>query len=93
MNLYALFPTITSVLFLFMGLFVYLKNKKQLINQVYLLFCLSVFLWLFPFSLMYWSRNIITAYHYAKIGFIGVLTIPICMFYFVAVFLNKDKHY
>ena len=93
MNLYALFPTITSVLFLFMGLFVYLKNKKQLINQVYLLFCLSVFLWLFPFSLMYWSRNIITAYHYAKIGFIGVLTIPICMFYFVAVFLNKDKQY
>ena len=93
MNYYALFPTITSILFLCMGMIVFFKNKQQTINKVYLYFCFSIFLWLFPFSLMYWSKNINTAYIFAKIGFIGVLLIPICMFYFVVAFLNEVQKY
>lgn len=93
MNYYALFPTITSILFLCMGMIVFFKNKHQMVNKVYLYFCFSIFLWLFPFSLMYWSKDINTAYFFAKIGFIGVLLIPICMFYFVVAFLNEVQKY
>jgi len=93
MNYYAFFPTLTSILFLLMGVFIFLKNRKQLINKAYLYFCISIFIWLLPFSLMYWSTDIKLAYTFARIGFIGVLIIPICMFYFVVAFLDEVEKY
>jgi len=93
MNFYALFPTITSILFLVMGVYVYLKNRKNIVNFVYLLFCLSVFVWMFSFSMMYWSNTASDAYIFAKIGFIGILFIPVFMFHFVVAFLGKNETY
>lgn len=90
MNFYALLPTITSILFLILGFFVYSKNKKASLNKVYLMFCLAIFLWLFPFSLMYWTKDIKMAYIFAKIGFVGVLAIPICIFHLIVTFLNHE---
>ncbi len=94
MNYYALAPTITSVLFTGISLFVYLKNKQSRLNITYSIFCLAIFLWLFPFSMMYWCKDHIYAYMWAKIGFIGVILIPVTMFHFVTTFLeNKYKKY
>ncbi|MDD5020904.1 MAG: ATP-binding protein [Endomicrobiaceae bacterium] len=91
MNYYALLPTITSVLFLFLGFFVFFKNKKANINRAYLIICLAVFFWLFPFSLMYWTADPKKAYIFAKIGFLGVLILPVGIFHMIVTFL-KHKY-
>ncbi len=88
MNFYALLPTITSVMFLFLGFFVYLKNRKSSLNRVYLIFCITIFFWLFPFSLMYWTKDPQHAYVFAKMGFLGVVTLAVGMFHMVVTFLD-----
>lgn len=90
MNYYALPPTITSILFTGIALFVYLKNKQSKLNITYSLFCLAIFLWMFPFSMIYWCKNQAYAYMWAKLGFIGVILIPVTMFHFVTTFLEHN---
>ena len=90
MNYHALFPTITSVLFLIFGLFIFLKSKKNEVTVSYLLFCSSIFWWLVNFSLMYWSKNEQMAFLFANIAFFGVLQIPVSMLHFVSSFLGYN---
>jgi signal transduction histidine kinase len=93
MNYHALAATITSILFLFFGTFIFLKTKKNAITVTYLIFCLTIFWWLVNFSFMYWSKDPQTAYIFAKVAFIGVLPIPIAMLHFVTTFLGLGYKY
>lgn len=44
--------------------------------------------------MMYWCESYVFAYVWAKIGFIGVIFIPVTMFHFVTTFLDhKYKKY
>ena len=90
MNYHALFPTITSVLFLIFGLFIFFKSKKNEVTVSYLIFCSSIFWWLVNFSLMYWSKNEQMAFLFANIAFFGVLQIPVSMLHFVSSFLGYN---
>lgn len=90
MNYHALFPTITSVLFLIFGLFIFFKSKKNEVTISYLIFCSSIFWWLVNFSLMYWSKNEQIAFLFANIAFFGVLQIPVSMLHFVSSFLGYN---
>lgn len=90
MNYHALFPTLTSILFLIFGLFIFFKTKKNETTISYLLFCSSIFWWLINFSLMYWSKDETTAFIFANISFLGVLCIPVSMLHFVSSFLGYN---
>ena len=91
MNPYAVPPFITSLIILSVGLFVLYKNKKSKINKTFALFCFSMAWWLLAYTGVYLSGNEIQALFWARIGFIGVIFIPILTYHFVVSFLNLDR--
>ena len=82
---------LTGFIVLFMGIFVFMKDKTSKTNRVFGLFCLSVFTWLFMFSLMYLSSDSKTALFWARLGDIGIIFLPILAYYFIIVILNRDR--
>lgn len=84
---------LSGIAVLLVGLFVLIKNHRSKINIIFFLFCLSVFTWLFSFTLMYITPETDIALKWAKIGDIGILYLPILSFYFTLALLNKDKDY
>jgi len=88
MNWYALPPLITAAIILLIGLFVLSRDKKSNINIVFSLFCLSMVIWLSGYSLMYLSSDPISALRFARIGFVGIIFLPILSFHFTIAFLE-----
>lgn len=91
MNFYAIPPLITALILFSLGLFVFFKNKKSKSNIIFCLFSLSMVLWLFGYTNMYLSKNIFSALRWARIGFIGIVFIPIFAYHFITSFLNLKK--
>ncbi len=89
MNLFAIPPFITSVLILMIGTFVIFQDYRSKVNQVFSLFAFASVHWLFAYSMMYASTDPVTALYWARIGFAGILLIPIFAFNFVVYFLNR----
>ncbi len=90
MNYYALCPSIVAVFVLLLGFFVLLKNRKNRLNLIYFYLSISLFIWLWFFSLMYWNTGEYElSYMFAKIGFVGVILTPVCALHFIAEFLNS----
>jgi len=82
LNPYA-FPVLVSSAFLFsLGLFVFIKNKKSIVNITYALLSLSTSLWLISYGLMYLSTKKEIALWWAKLGYLGVIFLPnlLCLF-------------
>ncbi|MFH1674768.1 MAG: PAS domain S-box protein, partial [Pseudomonadota bacterium] len=91
MTIYSIPPLISSILILFLGAFVFLKNRKSIINRTFFLECLSVFLWLFGYGMMYSTRNEAFALWCAKFVYTGVVFIPTFFYHFAVSFLHKEK--
>ena len=89
MNLFGIPPLVVDILVLIIGLLVFI-NKKTKVNVLFSFFCLSVGIWLFGFSMMYFSKNSSTALVWAKIGFVGIIFIPILAFHFINAFLGRN---
>ncbi|MBU0687319.1 MAG: hypothetical protein KKB81_05650 [Candidatus Margulisbacteria bacterium] len=88
MNIYIIAPFITSILILSAGLFVFLKDKKNHNNQIFTAFCISMFIWLLFYSLMNCAQNPQAALFMARIGFCGIVFIPILAFHFIINFIE-----
>src|SRR3989338_6052532 len=84
-------PLSTSLLILVLGFLVFAKNRYTLINKIFFLFALSIFVWLFFYSLAYLSRDPILTKFWFKIGYLGVFFIPTTWLHFTFSFLKKDK--
>ena len=91
MSIYSLPPLISSVLVLFVGAFVFFNNRKSMTNITFCLTCLSVFLWLFGYSMMYLTRNEAFAFGCAKFVYTGVVFIPTFVYHFSISFLHVGK--
>ena len=81
---------IISAIILSAGMFVFIKSINNTLNRAFLLFCLSVFVWLFMFALMGLSSNDTSALFWARIGDIGIVYLPIFAYYFTIVLLEKN---
>lgn len=93
MNYYAIPPIITDVLLFLIGLTIFVKNMKSRVNATFFALCLSMVLWLTNYCLMYCSTDPHVALSYARIGFIGIVFIPILAYQYIAEFLNIfNKH-
>jgi len=76
-NPYAIPTSITAIFVLIMGTTVFLQNARSDVNFFFALACLSIFIWLSGYSIIYLSRESAVALswykYYAQIGLFAIL--------------------
>ena len=80
-NIYAVFNIIAAIFLILIGFFVFLKNKTR-ISRVFLFVALAGFAWQFFYGLAYLAVNENTADMLLRIGYAGVIFIPIANSHF-----------
>ncbi len=88
MPLYSLFPLLTGLSILAIGLFVFRCRSGAVLNRVFFGLCFSVFIWALGYSILYATRNNHLAVFAARFGYLGVVFIPSTTFHFSAEFSN-----
>ncbi|MEK6680996.1 MAG: ATP-binding protein [Nitrospirota bacterium] len=94
MNLYFLPQLISGIIISLIGYFVFFKYKDTKKEEQLALFlaCMSLSVWLFGYSGMYATKDESLGIIWARIGFIGVIFIPITFYHFtVAVLKIKSR--
>ncbi|MFH1460745.1 MAG: ATP-binding protein [Candidatus Omnitrophota bacterium] len=91
LSIYALPYLLVAILFLFLGVFVFLHNKKSLTNLSYLFVCISSFLWLLGNYLIISSTNENSAFFWARFAYFGITLIPPSMYFFSTAWLDLYK--
>ncbi|MFA5125285.1 MAG: ATP-binding protein [Patescibacteria group bacterium] len=89
MNHYAFSCLIASVSTFILGLLVYLKNRRSLLNIMWALFEFSISLWCFS---QFIESTIITphwALFWNRLMFLGIIFIPICFFHATVLLLEQ----
>ncbi len=89
MVIYKTITLINAMLTLFLGLGVYLKNRKSEVNKIFSLFCINVGIWgIFYFLWLMFINNKFSALFFARGINISAIFIPITYFHFILVFLK-----
>src|SRR5215510_2929667 len=85
-------PTlVTAILSLFLGLFVLGRNKKASLNWTFATWCFLTFYWQACWTLLFNVRDEATALLLARLGYSGIIFIPIVFFHFVVAFTDDHK--
>lgn len=85
-------PVALSAFFLsFLGLFVFIENRRSLTSISFLLLTGTVSLWLAFQTMMIISINQSLALLWGRISYVGVTLLPATIYFFVACFLNQQK--
>jgi len=87
-NHYAIAQLVNSVALLFLGLFVYLKNRKSLVNKTFAFFNWAGVIWAFSFAKMAASHNAVEGLFWARSLHVGAIFIPVFFLHFIFAFLN-----
>jgi len=82
---------INAVAGAFLGLFVYLKNKKEALNKIFGLMCLSIAVWGFSYFIWQMSTTKESALFWVKGAMMGAIFIPVTYLHFILVLLNLHK--
>jgi len=88
-TLYTLPPLLSSILFLILGVSVYWNNRKSIINKTFLLVCFVTFWWQFSWFILFNTQNEYLANYLVRIGYIGIIFIPIFFFHFFLSFFRE----
>jgi len=88
-TLYTTPPILSLILFLFFGVIVYLNNRKSIVNITFILVCLATVWWQFSWFILFNTKNEATASYLVKIGYIGIIFIPVFFFHFFISFLQN----
>jgi len=94
MLFYAIAALINAIASTILGLFVYFKNKKEILNRTFALFCLSIAVWSYAYFLWQISTTSETALFWSKALMVGAIFLPVTYFHFITVFLSvyqKEK--
>jgi signal transduction histidine kinase len=91
MNPYAIPPLITNIIIVGIGLFVFLRNRKAKLNIIFSFFSLILAIWLSGYAMMYLSKDGAKALSWGRIGFLGIIFIPILSYHFIISFLNLKR--
>ena len=84
-------PLISSILFLILGFLVFIKNKKSKINKKFLIICFVTFWWQFSWFILFSLKDEVLAGYLVKIGYVGIIFIPITFFHYFVSFLESVK--
>jgi len=91
MNFYSFPPLISAFLFFLTGFFVFSRNKKSEVNLAFMLTCLSTFWWQFSWFILFNCHDEKLALFLVKLGYAGIIFIPLTFFHFFINFLNAKK--
>ena len=89
--MYSLPPLISAVLFFSMGAFVFLKDKKSIINTTFALVCLVTVWWQFSWFILFNTSDSLVAEFLVRIGYMGIILIPVAFFHFFIYFLEQKN--
>lgn len=90
MNLYAFPPLLSSLLFAALGAFVILNNNSR-INRSFFLSCVATFVWQFTWFIQFSLNSIQLAPLLVKVGYSGIIFIPITLYDFYISLLDYKK--
>lgn len=93
MNIFSIPPFISACLILFLGIFVYLKNKDIAERISFMSICLVTSLWQIAYAISYTCSNKSMAELFLKLGYIGVIFMPATTFHFSMVFIKTGKRW
>jgi len=79
---------LTAVISLGLGLFVYLKNRKQFTNKIWCLLSTSIFVWEFGYFMLLLSTDKAKAVFWTRVLYFGATLIPVFFLDFVHSFLG-----
>ena len=82
---------LTSGLVLLFNQLVYFKNRKSKVNQSFSIFGIFIFIWLFCFSIAYVSVNSDNKLFWFKMGYLGIIFIPISFYSFIFHLMNRNN--
>ncbi|MFH1582669.1 MAG: ATP-binding protein [bacterium] len=91
MNPFSIPPILSAVLFLLLGGFIFLKDKKSNIHLIFLVICTATAWWQASWFFLFNIGKVPLADLLVKIGHVGILLLPILFFHFVLSFLGKKK--
>ncbi len=81
-SIFSFLPLISAIFVLFLGIFVFLKNKKLKLNIIFFLLSIAMTVWLFSTFMMFVSKTDDQAIFWDRTVYLGVVLIPILMYHF-----------
>ena len=81
----------SGILILGAGFFVFFKDFKRKLHLIFLLYCLSISIWLLSTSQMLKSDSEEVIIFWDRLIYSGVVFIPIFVYHFGVIFCNKEK--
>jgi signal transduction histidine kinase len=91
MNFFIFSTLINGILASLFGFFVYLKNRKSLVNKKFFLMCIGVGIWSFSYVKWLLVQTKESALFWSRMLNFGATLIPIFYLHWVLAFLNLDK--
>ncbi|OGX41398.1 MAG: hypothetical protein A3G91_01520 [Omnitrophica WOR_2 bacterium RIFCSPLOWO2_12_FULL_50_9] len=73
------------------GILTFVKNKNSSINRAFLKLTIAIFIWLISYALASRISDISHMLIAFKMGFAGIIFIPVTFYEFIATFLNKQR--
>jgi signal transduction histidine kinase len=87
-SLYSIYPLLSSLFVLFLGLLSYFKHRQSPVNRAFARFSIFGFIWLFCYGVSYSTNTEQQALFWLRIGYTGVIFIPVGFYHFAFAFLN-----
>lgn len=91
MTFFTLLPLISGISVIGLGIFVYLSNRKAILNKIFFVFSVATNIWLVGTFLMWTSKGDELIIFWDRFIYIGVVFIPITTYHFGLV-LSKIKN-
>jgi len=91
MNPFSIPPILSALLFLLLGGFIFLKEKKSTIHRIFFLICIVTAWWQTSWFFLFGTNDPSVANILVKVGHIGILLIPIAVYHFVVSFVGSRK--
>ena len=90
-NIYSIPPIISASMFLLLGVFVFLKNKKTYSNILFVLLCFLTVWWQGSWFFLFNINDPEWADFLVRLGYVGITLIPVIFFHFILSFLKKRR--
>lgn len=90
-SLYSIPPLCGSILVLLIGVFIFQKNRRSMVNITFLLFCLSVFVWLFSYTIAYSTESFEVATFFTTLACTAVIFTAPTTYHFFVEYLGFHK--
>ncbi|MFH1822728.1 MAG: histidine kinase N-terminal 7TM domain-containing protein, partial [Patescibacteria group bacterium] len=91
MNIITILPLLSAIFVSFLGIFVFMKGKRERVNFTFALFAFVITVWLFCTFMLFLNKgNIDKAIFWDKFIYVGVVFVPVIMYHF-GLALTKNK--